>query len=510
MTYVLGIDAGTQGLKAALYTAQGEQRWVGSATYPTSYPHPGSCEQQPLDWWDALLRALRSCPAPELLNAVSAVAVCATSSTVLVVDAEGNPQSPAMLWMDTRAKSETDYINGLADPHVADVLRRSGGGVSAEWMTAKSLWLKNNGFLKPGYRIMEQLDWLNFKLSGNWMASKCNAVCKWNYTDHFSRSFFEAIGLEQYEQWWPQQVAAVGEQIGVITAQAAAQTGLPAGIPIFQGGIDAHIGMLGIGACDTGTMSLITGTSFVHLMHTDTAVEEPGLWGPYANAILPDSWLLEGGQLSCGSLTSWFMSQFYPGVQGEALEHVYKELIQEASGLEAGSSGLVMMDSWQGNRTPYRSAAMKGALYGLTLAHTRYHIYRSILEGVAFGTKSIIDTFAGAGVPVSRIIASGGGTKNKLWMQIIADVTGMVIDIADEGEAGTKGCAVIAAYGAGWYSSLQEASQRMTSSSVSYRPDERSQELYTQAYANYVQLHERLVPMMEQSAEQRILVQIGG
>lgn len=498
-TYVLGIDVGTQGLKAGIYTTGGQKVWVGSEGYPTQYPEPGLSEQDPNDWWKALTRVLAKCPKEIGLHSISAIAVCATSSTVLLVDESGAPVGPAMMWMDTRAGQEVDAINENSDPHVKEILRYSGGKVSAEWMTPKSLWLKNWGKLKPGCKIVEQLDWFNYRLTGNWVSSLCNATCKWNYVKGkgFSDSFFRSIQLGDYAEFWPTAVKKVGDKVGVISAKAAQETGFKEGVPVLQGGIDAHIGMLGIGATAPGEVSLIMGTSFVHLVHTEKAVFHPGLWGPYADAILPGTWLLEGGQLTCGSLTTWFLQQFYPDKSGEELNGVYEELLAKAKEIDPGSNGLVIMDSWQGNRTPYRNAWSKGTIYGLTLAHTKYDIFRAILESVAYGTHNIMDCYRESGVPLQRIIASGGGSKNSLWLQIISDVTGLTIEVAEETEAGTKGCAVISAFGLRHYPSLAAASKKMTQTAGLYQPDMEANEKYKKFFKNYIELHERLLPLME-------------
>ncbi len=502
---VLGIDVGTQGLKIGVYTTEGNRIWVGGAGYPTRYPAPGQSEQDPNDWWEACKRVLAKCQTEIDLKELSAVSVCATSSTVFVADENGRPVSHAMLWMDTRAAEESDFINEMNDPHVEDILRYSGGKVSAEWMTPKTLWLKNQGKLKPGYKIFDQLDWFNYRLTGKWVSSLCNVTCKWNYLKSlgFSESFFKTIGFKEYADVWPLEVKAVGEQIGTISLAAAKDIGLKEGIPVFQGGIDAHIGMLGIGATLPGEMSLIMGTSFVHLVHTEEAVFHPGLWGPYQDAILPDSWLIEGGQLTCGSLTTWFLEQFYPGKNSMELQNVYNDLLIKAKDIEPGSNGLIIMDSWQGNRTPYRNSWAKGNIYGLTLAHTKFDIFRAILESVAYGTLNIIDCIKHAGVTIQRIIASGGGTKNSLWLQILSDVTGLPIEVAEETEAGTKGCAVISAYGLGLYSSLSEASKKMTKTSGIYQTNRVSYERYKRCFQNYIQLHEKLLPLMEEEKYMR-------
>lgn len=496
---VAGIDFGTQALKISLFTLEGRLVWRGERAYPTVFPLAGRAEQKPEHWWQALVEVLKEAAKSVLLSRIEGIGVCATSSTVLVVDEAGVPQTPALLWMDNRAVDQAKAINENADTAVKEVLRYSGGKVSEEWMVAKALYLKEHGCLTPGRKVVEQLDWINFKLTGRWAASQCNAVCKWTYQagKGFSPAFFDAIGLPDYQKLWPQEVIPVGDRVGEVTEQAAAELGIAPGIPVIQGGIDAHIGMLGAGAVEPGVMSLIMGTSFVHLVHTEKPVFHDGLWGPYENAILPDQWLIEGGQLSCGSLTTWFLQQFYPHVSAEEMGSVYEEVVAEAGKIGPGSDGLVMMDSWQGNRTPYRNPLVTGSMVGLTLAHTRYHIFRAILEATAYGTRNIIAAFEDSHVPIKRIIACGGGTKNALWMQILSDVTGLVIETLEETEAGSKGAAIVAAYGLGKYPSLADAAKANIQSGRVYTPQKEAQEKYDRYFAAYLDLHVALFPIMK-------------
>ncbi|MED1794277.1 FGGY-family carbohydrate kinase [Brevibacillus nitrificans] len=497
---VAGIDFGTQALKMSLFSLEGKLVWRGERSYPTVFPLAGRAEQQPEDWWKALIEVLQEAAKCISLSRIEGIGVCATSSTVLVTDNVGVPQTPALLWMDKRAIHQAKAINENESHAVKEVLQYSGGKVSEEWMVAKALYLKDSGFLPPGTRIMEQLDWINFRLTGRWVASQCNAVCKWNYQvgKGFSSAFFEAIGLPDYQKIWPDEIIPVGGKVGRITKEAAAELGLTPGIPVFQGGIDAHIGMLGAGAVEPGVMSLVMGTSFVHLVHTAVPIFHEGLWGPYENAILPDKWLIEGGQLSCGSLTSWFLQQFYPHVPEDELGSVYEEVVKEAGKIAPGSDGLVMMDSWQGNRTPYRNPLASGSLVGLTLAHTRFHIFRAILESTAYGTRNIIETFTDSHVPITRIIACGGGTKNELWMQILSDVTGLVIETLEETEAGSKGAAILAAYGLGRYPSLADAANSNATTGRVFTPQQEARERYDRYFDAYLDLHRALFPIMKE------------
>ncbi|WP_400162731.1 ribulokinase [Brevibacillus sp. TJ4] len=496
---VMGIDFGTQGLKAGIFTTDGKLVWKSERSYPTVYPQVGRAEQEPLDWWQALREVLKSASDNIDLRQIDGIAVCATSSTVLHTDAQGVPRRPAILWMDQRAVAEMEEINANRQQDVQEVLQYAGGKVSEEWMTAKTLWLKRHAELKPGDKIVEQLDWLHYQLTGVWAASMCNAVCKWNYVKSgggFSPDYFAAIGLSDYAAYWPDRVVPVGGQVGTLTDKAAQELGLPAGTPVFQGGIDAHIGMLGVGAVDTGVMSLVMGSSFVHLVHADRPVFHPGLWGPYQDAILPQSWLIEGGQLTCGSLTTWFLQQFYPHVPEGQRDEVYAELLREAGKLPPGSEGIVIMDSWQGNRTPYRDPLATGAVVGLTLAHNRYHLFRGMLESTAYGTRNIIETFQESGLAIHRIIACGGGTKNPLWMQILSDVTGLVIETLEETEAGIKGCAMIASYGLGHYGELSAAAKAMVEPGSIYTPQQSNKQLYDKYFDMYLELHKALLPVM--------------
>ncbi|MCJ1908288.1 FGGY-family carbohydrate kinase [Planococcus ruber] len=494
---VLGMDFGTQSLKIGVYSIAGEHIFSASASYPTQHRKNGYSEQDANDWWKALKTAMDKMAQAIDLSLIKAVSLCATSSTVVLTDKNLKPIAPAQCWMDQRAIQEEEEINSNQQKHVINQLRFSGGKTSIEWMTTKSLWLKKHYDLTDK-RIVEQIDWINYQLTDQLVASKCNATCKWNYVEHlggFSEPFFDAVDLRGITGHWPSNILNVGDQVGIVTKAAAAQLGVEAGIPVYQGGIDAHIGMIGSGALEAGRLSMITGTSFVHMMHHDKPILNDSLWGPYDSPLVKGHWLLEGGQLSCGSIISWFLQEFYSGRFDK--EEVYKELEQEVLSINAGSEGLMMLDSWKGNRTPYKTPHATGAFIGLTLSHSKYHIYRAILESIAFGTKNVIQTMNQSGITVDRIIAGGGGTHNKCWMQIISDVTGLPISIPEDIETGSKGAAIIAAYGLGNYSSLTAASSAMVKMKKTYYPDLDKTQKYSELFDIYLNLNEALFPIMK-------------
>ena len=505
-TLLLGADFGTQGVRVAVFGPGGEFKNMSFAHYATSYPRPGWAEQDPQSWWSAFKLALSEClgQQKEVQN-IKGLALCSTASTVMAVGKNGRPLMPAILWMDNRAVNEAERVNSTRHPR----LKYSGGADSVEWMLPKALWIKNNlpEIYQKAEMIVEEQDWLNFCLTGKWVASGCTATCKWNYADiegGWSDDFMRAIGLEEFREKLPTQIVPVGGLVGEVTREAARELGLPAGVQVFQGGIDAHISLLGLSAVEPGQMGIIMGTSFVHLAHTPMPIYRPGLWGPYPNALVEGLWLLEGGQVSAGSLTRWFKDHLAIDLQQDsALRDPYQMLAGEATGVPPGADGLVVLDSWQGNRTPYRDPLARGAVWGLTLSHTRGHLYRAILESVAYGTRNILQAFAAAELKIKEIIACGGVLKNDLWLQIIADVTGVTIRKAGFGEAGVLGCAVSAAAGLGLYTDLKSAAKSMVNYGASVQPEPENYQLYSYYFKQYQKTYELLAPQMHQMHESR-------
>ncbi len=495
---VLGADFGTQGVRTAVFEPDGKCLKMGFAGYNTQYPGPGMAEQQAGDWWNAFKQALSEC-LEGIDNAdIKGMSVCATSSTVLPIDKKGSPLMPAILWMDTRATRQAELINSTGHP----VLRYSGGQDSVEWMIPKTLWIKENrpDIYIRAYRILEELDWINYRLTGRLVSSKCTATCKWNYAETaggWPDEFMHVIGLSDYKEKIPTEVVPVGGAIGGITPEAASELGLPVGLTVFQGGIDAHMCMLGLGVVNPGQMGVIMGTSFVHLALTQEPVFHPGLWGPYPGAVIKDLWLLEGGQVSAGSLTRWFKDQLAGDIANtNPHEDPYGVLARQASEIPPGAEGLIMLDTWQGNRTPYRDPFARGAAVGMTLSHTRAHLYRAVMESVAYGTRHILEAFSSAQCPVTEVVASGGVLKNPVWMQIIADVTGVPIRRAKFTEAGVLGCAVAACAGLGHYRGLQEAARAMVGYGETVVPNPENLDLYSFYFEGYKRTYELLAPEM--------------
>lgn len=495
--FFMGVDFGTQGVRCGIFDQQGQVAAVCEKKYETYYPQPGWTEQKPSEWAEKLAEAIEQCyqtAGEGVFSNIDGMAVCTTASTVLAIGADDQPLRDAILWMDNRAKEQMEKIN--ATGHA--VLRYAGGEDSVEWLVPKMLWLKENqpDVYEAAERIVEMQDYVNHYLTGRWCASVSQATCKSNYVEErggFDRSFFEAIGLPEFSEKADTDVLKQGEEIGEIRPELAKAFHLPSHMKVYQGGIDAHVNMIGLGVCRPGDMGIVMGTSFVHLALAEKPAFQEGIWGPYKDAVVPDLYCMEGGQVSAGSITKWFLREF--DIKGE---NPYLVIAEEAEKVAPGCEGVVALDFFQGNRTPYKDPTAKGVFYGLTLSHTKAHLYRAILESIAYGTRNIIEKMQSEEMQISSLMGCGGVTFNRMWLKIISDVTGKPIVLTEQsGNAGVLGCAVTAAVGSGAYDSFPAATDQMVHITETIQPSDASKEAYEQAYQKYLMLYQNLKDLMK-------------
>ena len=500
--YVLGIDGGTNAIKAGLYDLQGNRLAFGAYAYATTFPHPGWAEQDPDDWWRGLVEATRACLAqarvpPEEVIGLSADA---TTCTLVLLDARRRHLGPALLWMDVRAAEQAQQIFATGDP----ALRYSLAGCSAEWMPPKMLWLKQHQpeRYRAAHTVVEYVDWLGYQLTGT-LALNINTVTqRWFYdrsAGGWPLSFYEAIGLGDLHAKLPAEVLLLGEVLGGLQPVVASALGLPAGIPVAINGGDAFISLFGLGAVQPGDLGLITGSSNVLAGLSADRFHRAGIFGAYPDAVLPGLYLVEGGQASTGSVLAWFRDHFANDLLAESAAtgaSAYTLLEAEAEHVPVGADGLVALDYFQGNRTPHTDSLARGAIWGLSLQTGRGHVYRAMMEGIAYGTRAILDTFTANRYAVTRIVASGGATRSPLFMQIYADVTGVPIVLTDEPEATLLSSAILAAYGAGAFSSLAAASGQMMRPSTSFVPDPERHQRYNAFYQLYTETYPQLRSLM--------------
>lgn len=495
--YFMGIDFGTQGVRCGVVDESGNIAAISECKYNTVYPQPGWAEQSPDKWINGMERAIGECKmqaGQKIFSEIAGLTLCSTASTVIPVDEEGSALSDAILWMDVRAVEQANIINKTH--HKA--LKYCGKEVSVEWIVPKMMWLRDNrsDIFGGADRIVEQQDFMNHYLTGRWCASISQATCKSNYVERmggFNREFFAAINFEEFFEKANLDIVKQAEPVGRLRAELAQRYGLKETVTVYQGGIDAHVNVVGLGVSSPGETGVVMGSSFVHLAVVEHLMFEEGIWGPYKNAIIPDMYCLEGGQISAGSITKWFVREF--DIRGE---NPYELAANEAAKIGLGSDGIVMLDFFQGNRTPFKDPLAKGVFYGLTMSHTRAHIYRSIMEGVAFGTRNILQTMENGRDTIHEIRGCGGVTRNQLWMRIIADVTGKPIVLTEQSSsAGVLGCAIISAVGYGYFASFKEACGSMVHVSKVLEPNAENYRQYTDIYNRYIDIYKSLKHIMK-------------
>jgi FGGY-family pentulose kinase len=492
VTLLIGLDAGTQGLRASVFDEDGHKLAESTESYDTRFPGPGLAEQDPDDWWRAAIRALRrlaSAPGVDV-NRIAALSYACTSCTVVVLDDQGRSLRPAILWMDERAAEEADRISATGDP----VLRYSGGKVSPQWMLPKTAWLMRHEphTFDRAFRIVEQTDLFTYRLTGQWTLSGNNLVAKWNYANPaggWPDGFLERAGVARARAKWPSRVLPVGAPVGLLRAEVAAETGLPPTVLVVQGGIDSHAGMVGASVVEPGELAVIMGTSTVVMGQSDRPIFADN-WGPYPDAVISGTFTLGGGQTTTGSIIQWLVTEI-AGCVHEPLHDVLARLDEEARELAPGSGGLIALDYFQGNRTPRKDPHARGAIVGLSLWHRLPHLLRAFYEATSFGTRHIFENLEDHGFRIKRVVAGGGGTRSALHVQILADVCGRPIQLLSDPETTEMGAAIWAGLGAGVFPDYRVAVERMVRMGATVHPIPAHREPYDFYYGQYLRAYEQ-------------------
>lgn len=508
--YYLGIDVGTGSARAGVFDEHGALRAAASHALQLWRPQADFVEQSSDDVWRAVCRAAQAAlrdsgAAPAAVRGIGLDATC----SLVVLDAEDRPvtvsptgrdEQNIIVWMDHRAASETAEVN--AKPH--EVLRYVGGAVSVEMETPKLLWLKRHlsESWRRAARFLDLADFLTYRATGDDTRSLCTTVCKWTYLAStgsaaggdsggasiagWQDSYFRAIGLEELvaERYRRigQRVRPMGQPIANgLTPAAAADLGLVTGTPVGVGIIDAHAGGLGVlGATLPGEatldlesrIALVCGTSSCHMAVSRTPRFIPGVWGPYASAMVPGWWLTEGGQSATGGLIDHVIRSHSRGAElapsaaagGRSVYDLLNERIDrlaaEASFPAALTRDLHVLPYFHGNRSPRADASLRGVISGLRLSDTLDDLallYLATIQAIAHGTRHIIDTLNAHGYHIHTILACGGDSRNRLFVREHADITGCRIVLPREPDAVLLGAALLGATAAGDFASVEEA-----------------------------------------------------
>ncbi|WP_306859880.1 ribulokinase [Arthrobacter bambusae] len=525
--YVIGVDYGTlSGRAVVVRVSDGAE--LGSGVF--EYPHavmtdrlPGGSERLPADWALQVPNDYREV----LRNAVPAAVKAAgidpakvigigtdfTACTMIPTTADGTPLNElgrfadrphayVKLWRHHSAQPQADRINKLAAERGESWLPRYGGLISSEWEFAKGLQLLEDD--PEVYRAMdrwvEAADWIVWQLTGEYVRNACTAGYKGIYQGgrYPSEDFLTALNPDFKDfvsAKVEHRIGQLGDTAGTLTDEAAAWTGLPAGIAVAVGNVDAHVTAPAAKAIEAGQLLAIMGTSTCHVMNGAELRDVPGMCGVVDGGILAGHWGYEAGQSGVGDIFGWFVKQGVPPAYHEAAAGqgigIHEYLTELASDQRIGEHGLLALDWHSGNRSVLVDHELSGLIVGQTLATKPEEIYRALLEATAFGTRIIIEAFNSAGVPVKELVIAGGLVKNALLMQIYSDVTNLPLSTVGSAQAPALGSAIHAAVAAGCYANVEAASAAMGSAPADvYTPVPENVEAYGALFSEYTALHD--------------------
>ena len=532
---VLGLDFGTlSGRALVVRVADGAE--LGSAVH--AYRHgviertlpgpqsgggagatlpPDWALQDPDDYREVLRRAV-----PEALAAagvepdrVIGIGVDFTACTVLPTLADGTPlcelaefrdrpHAYVKLWKHHSAQPQADRINALAQERREPWIARYGGRISAEWEYAKALQLleEDPELYALAARWIEAADWITWQLTGAETRNACAAGYKGILQDgrRPSRDYLAALNpaFADFTAKLEHPVSPLGALAGTLTGQAAAWTGLPEGVAVCVGNVDAHVTAPAVQAVEPGRMVAIMGTSTCHIVNGPAGAppaDVAGMCGVVDGGIVGGSWGYEAGQSGVGDVFAWFADRYTPPqLHTEAAERgisLHELLTEQAAAQPPGAHGLIALDWHSGNRSILVDHHLSGLILGLTLATEPHEIYRALLEATAFGTRVIIDALDAGGVPIGEYIAAGGLTRNSFLMQLYADVLRRPVRLAGSSQAPALGAAIHAAVAARAYPDVPAAAKAMGSLAPdTFTPDPGRAAVYDRLFAEYLTLHD--------------------
>jgi L-ribulokinase len=414
-----------------------------------------------------------------------------------------NPHAWVKLWKHHAAQPEADRINETARQRGESWLNRYGGKISSEWFFSKVLQILDEApdVYRAADRLIEAADWVIWQLCGVETRNTCTAGYKAIYQDGKfpNKAYLAALHpalVDVVETKMMAQLAPLGGRAGGLTAEAARWTGLQPGIAVAVANVDAHVTVPAAQVVEPGRMVMIMGTSTCHMVMGDSLHNVPGMCGVVDGGIIPSLYGYEAGQSGVGDIFAWFVDnavppEYHAAAQQAGMDmHGYIEA--QAAKQKPGEHGLLALDWWNGNRSVLVDVDLSGLIVGATLATRAPDIYRALIESTAYGTRVIIESFENNGVPITELVAAGGlPEKNRLLMQIYADVTGREFRIIGSAQGPALGSAMHAAVAAGAYPDIQAAAQTMGKlKDKVYRPIPENQVIYDKLYAEYVILHD--------------------
>lgn len=499
---LMGIDIGTSACKVAVFDPEGKALAQASEPYGVHHLSQGWVEQDPMEWWQkvcaAIQAVLTALDAQGMTAAqIGAVGVDGQSWSAIPIDRRGRVLHNTPNWMDNRAHVVAERVKReLGNDRIAAV---SGNSFEPTYSTPKILWFKEN---KP--EIFRQTAW--FLQSNSYIIYRLTGEITQDLSQGYGLHVFN-INSGTYDYQLCEELGIPAEMlppvypchqvVGMVTAEAAAGTGLKPGTPVVAGGLDAACGTLGAGVIAPGETQEQGGQAGGMSICVDRALAHPKLILSFH--VVPGMWLLQGGTVGGGGTLKWFKEQL--GTYETELEkrtgrNAFETFSELAAGVNPGSDGLVFLPYMAGERSPLWDVHAKGVFFGLNYAKTKAHLIRAIMEGCAYALLHNLETAEEAGVTAQVLNAMGGAANSEVWTQIKADVTGKVFQVPSSDTATTLGAAILAGVGVGVYRSFQEAVAKTIRIKRIHQPDPANHRVYQRYYQLYRELYHQLKELM--------------
>ena len=491
---LLGIDIGTSSSKGVLVSLDGQLIAEQSVPHGFDIPQPGWAEQDAdAIWWHdfctisrGLITAANIDPAR-----IAGVACSAIAPTMLPLDENYKPLRPSILYgIDTRAGQEIDDLTTKFGED--EIFARTGQSLSAQSVGPKVLWYRRHQpeLFERTRKIATASTYLVYRLTGRFVVD--------NYVAPYFAPFFDVHELAWHNDWveticppeWLPETLWSGQQAGVVTPDAAAETGIPAGTPVATGTADALAEAIAAGATESGDLMVMYGTTLFLIQTTKAYRPHRDLWASVG--IVPGSAILAAGLSTSGALLTWFRDELAHAERQQAERegvNAFALLSENAARIDAGSKGLITLPYFSGERTPINDVHAKGMIFGLSLSHSRAHLYRSVLEGIGYGLRHNIEAMAEVDARPQRLLAIGGGVQDPLWLQICSDVSGLPQDVPRLTIGAAYGDAYLAGMAAGIYDDFAPLRDTWVKIDRRIRPNTEAKAIYDDLYPIYRDLY---------------------
>lgn len=509
MTLLLGLDVGTTSVKAGLFDAAGRQVAAEGREYPLSHPAPDHVEIDAEAWWSSAVAAVRGVLASPGVSphAVAAMGVSSQGETIVAVDADGRPLGPALVWLDNRATAEARQL--AAQFPNALVYDRTGiPDVNPTWPASKLLWWRDHEpqLFRDAARFLLVEDFVLHRLTGRFVTEggiQCTSMLFDIVEGRWWHEMLDAVGVGPERL---PDIASPGSVVGRLTPDAAAALGLPVGLPVVAGGMDQGAGAVGVGNTGSGVVSESTGGALTVQAAVARHGGDPSRQTPVYIHSAPGQYLYCPVCPTGGMALTWFRDNLGVPEMERARRQgasAYDLLTALAAAIPPGCDGLTMLPHLAGAFSPEYVPEARGAFIGITLAHTRGHFVRSVLEAVAFMLRRNVELVSRAGAPATEIRSHGGGARSRLWNQIKADACGLPVVTLEGEDAAVRGDAMLAGVAVGVFPDLAAADAALVATQDRYEPDPANRAAYDDAYDRYNRLFEALRPEFERTAAGR-------